>query len=396
VVEFKNIFARRNRGILLDVVVFLLNLILLRVVTSLALNLAHQAEENTIAKLAVGLYFAGLFLLQPLGPILKRWSFHQEARFAVDSNAGCLLFWFMFPYIVIMLCISGAASIVLSEVIFERGSDWANVGIAFILGGFVFSFVNAGIAYRYFLKPKKEPKWKFLMTPQAEVLGDVFMFLNVICFQILWGCITASELFWESMNTTVHGKSPGLITSTVLRLFAVGALALLVYFPPRIFYLAIDRRRKITWLTMLLANLPLILGVVFFSPAIKLPAITTENPPPVTRTIFGHTSVLFTAEDLYREYRLNSVAAAKKYQGKYVVVTGRVQSVDLKEDSLVGSVVRLDGGGKVYWVHCYFDADQKETMKQLKEKQKVTLQGIGERFWIGGPVLRHCVLVSSD
>jgi hypothetical protein len=389
--DLSQLFAKRNRGILLDVVVFVINLLLLRVVVKLSLGLAHDAETSAFAKLLVGLYFAGLFFLQPVGPILKRWSFHQRTNFNSNSSAGCLLFWFMVPYIVVMLCISGAASIVLSEVIFEPGSPWADAGIVAILCGFVLAFVNAAVVYRYFLKPKKEPRWKFLMTPQAEMLGDVVMFINVICFQILWGCLTASAIFWESMNTTVHGKAPGFFAGTFLRLLTVGALALLVYFPPRIFYLAIDGRRKITWLTILLANLPLIVGVVFFTPPARVVSITD----PAMTTISGHRAFVLSAEEFYKEYRIDAQVGAKKYAGKYVAVTGPVRAVDITQGDALVLEVRLEAGGVVQWVHCRFDEDQIQTMKQLKEHQRVTLLGIGEAHWLGGPRLQHCVLLSE-
>jgi hypothetical protein len=46
-------------------------------------------------------------------------------------------------------------------------------------------------------------------------------------------------------------------------LFFLCFIALLVYFPPRMFYLAEDVDRPRTWLTMLLANSPVILRVLF-------------------------------------------------------------------------------------------------------------------------------------
>ena len=39
-------------------------------------------------------------------------------------------------------------------------------------------------------------------------------------------------------------------------------IALLIYFPPRMFYLAEDINRGRTWLTMLLANSPVIVRVL--------------------------------------------------------------------------------------------------------------------------------------
>ncbi|MFN2491522.1 MAG: hypothetical protein ABR501_01385 [Pyrinomonadaceae bacterium] len=50
------------------------------------------------------------------------------------------------------------------------------------------------------------------------------------------------------------------------RFIVISFLALLVYFPARIFYLAEDKNRKMALLTMLLANLPLIVRALVASP----------------------------------------------------------------------------------------------------------------------------------
>ncbi|HYJ88679.1 MAG TPA: hypothetical protein VEW46_21615 [Pyrinomonadaceae bacterium] len=258
-IDLKAILEPRNRGILLDLVVFIISLVLMHVLTVQSLNIVRQAEENNSAKLVVGLFFAGVFLLQPLGPILKRWSFHERFKFETNSTAGCLLIGFMWFYLVLMILLSGTATIILSEVIFERGSPASEFGALFVVGGAVMSFVNAFLIYRYFTKPKKPPKWNFLTTPKSALLGDVLMFLNVICLQILWGGVSSSALFWSVLDSTPLGGQTGTISEILGRLIAISVLALLVYFPARIFYLAEDRNRKVTWLTMLLANLPLIL-----------------------------------------------------------------------------------------------------------------------------------------
>lgn len=261
-IDFKAILEPRNRGILLDLVVFLISLVLMQVLTVLSLDLVRQAEQDSFAKLVVGLFFAGVFFLQPLGPVLKRWTFHQHSSFETNSTAGCLLLGFMWFYLVLMILLSGTATIILLEAIFERGSPAAQFGALFVVGGAVMSIVNAVLIYRYFLKPKKPPRWKFLTTPRSALLGDVLMFLNVICLQILWNGVSASSSFWDVLVSTPLGGEAGTVTEILGRFIAIGALALLVYFPARIFYLAEDRNRKITWLTMFLANLPLIIRAV--------------------------------------------------------------------------------------------------------------------------------------
>lgn len=253
---------------MLDAVVFLVNLILMRTVTKLSLDFVAQAETDWFAKLAIGFFFAGLLFLQPLGPLLKRWSFHQRDKsfdLYKTETAGCVLPWFMFVYLVMMMLIAGAAATLIMEAVFEKGSTAASFGVFGFLAGFGLSIVNTLVIYRYFSTPKKKPRWRFLITPQAEVLGDVCMFLNVIGLQILWNCITASAFFWELLTTTPLGKA-GSFTDIVGRFIVIAVLALLVYIPPRIFYLVQDKQRKITWLTMVLANLPLIIRAVFAAP----------------------------------------------------------------------------------------------------------------------------------
>jgi hypothetical protein len=55
---------------------------------------------------------------------------------------------------------------------------------------------------------------------------------------------------------------PSGVEEFVGRLFFLSFVALLVYFPPRMFYLAEDINRGRTWLTMLLANSPVIIRVL--------------------------------------------------------------------------------------------------------------------------------------
>jgi len=229
------------------------------------MGLVDEAETDILAKAAIGVYFAGLFFLQPLGPVLKRWSFHQQHKFESESVAGCMLLGLMFFYLIMMLLISSAATIILSEVLFEPGSPGSQIGPVLILGGLAWSIVNVVLIYRYFVRPKKPPRWNFLTTPAAAILGDIFMFVNVIALQVLWNSLTAATSFWSNLTGTPLGR-PGSFTDILGRFIVIGTLALLVYFPGRIFYLVEDRRRKIIWLTMLLANLPLLLRAVFAPP----------------------------------------------------------------------------------------------------------------------------------
>ena len=94
------------------------------------------------------------------------------------------------------------------------------------------------------------------MTPQSEILGDVCLFLNMILFQVFWNMLTFAGLAHPSSALEFAG-----------RLFFLCFIALLIYFPPRMFYLAEDIHRPRTWIMMLLANSPVIIRVLIGSGA---------------------------------------------------------------------------------------------------------------------------------
>ncbi len=265
----RKIVAPGNRGIVLDLVVFVVNVLLVRALVSHARSVAHSAQDDVLAKGTIALFFAGLLLLQPIGPALKRWSFHQRSSFAADtsapeSTAGCLVFWFMPVYLVLMFALATAAAIMLGDVL-DASRGGAAFSMFVLLGGLVWSVCSVVVIYRYFMKPARRPHWTFLTTPQAAHLGDACMYVNVIALQIVWGSVTASQSFREIVTGTPLGR-PGSFTDIVGRLFAAGVLAALVYFPGRIFYLVEDKHRGLTWATMLLANLPLSLSIALAPP----------------------------------------------------------------------------------------------------------------------------------
>ena len=86
---------------------------------------------------------------------------------------------------------------------------------------------------------------------QSELLGDICIFVNMVLFQIVWNLLSFAGL----------GRPSG-VGEFIGRLGFLCFLALLIYFPPRMFYLAEDIDRGRTWLMMLLANSPVIVRVL--------------------------------------------------------------------------------------------------------------------------------------
>lgn len=255
----KNIFAQNNRGILLDVVVFVLQLILIRLSTGYFIELVRRASAaEASAQIALGLFFSATFILPAAGAVLKRWHFHQRphrrkqasAPFG-DGPAGCLFHPII--YFVVSLCLSLAAVGLLGQRIFgEDFSTRASLMLPLVFGAAALSLGQTILVYRYFARPKQAPPAdSFRRDPRSELLGDVCIYLNMILFQILWGLLTS------------HPAAPVTgFEDFAGRLFFLCFIALLLYFPPRIFYLADDIHRPAAWATILLANSPTLLRVL--------------------------------------------------------------------------------------------------------------------------------------
>jgi hypothetical protein len=77
----RTLFAEENRGLLLDISVFVANVFLMRLLTGVVIDLFRQVSaEKPLAKLALGLACLGMWILPAAGAVLKRWPFHQRLK----------------------------------------------------------------------------------------------------------------------------------------------------------------------------------------------------------------------------------------------------------------------------------------------------------------------------
>ncbi len=259
--DLAKLFAKTNRGLLLDIFVFVLNIFLMRFLTGLFLGVFEEVNaENPLAQLVVGLTLSAMWLLPAAGAVLKRWHFHQRLEFMgekVETQetklAGCLfnpIFYFC-----LNLVLTSAILATLGQFLFGRhGINSGAVFVPLVVIGLILTFIQTYLIYRYFIPPKKPPQSKFLLTPQSEALGDICLFVNMILFQVFWNMLTFAGL-----------GHPTNLLDFAGRLFFLCFIALLIYFPPRMFYLAEDINRPRTWITMLLANSPVIIRILIGS-----------------------------------------------------------------------------------------------------------------------------------
>jgi hypothetical protein len=254
------LFAEENRGLLLDIFVFFLNLFLMQWLTGYAVELFGVANAgNPLAQFLLLMACVAMWVLPAAGATLKRWHAHERLKAAkqtVDFDeqfsglAGCLfnpIFYFCLNLVLMSAIVTGLGQFLFGDRLLENGA----IFLPLIFTGLACTIVQTYLIYRYFSAPKKPPRYEFLRHPQSEVLGDVCIFVNMVLFQIVWNLLNFAGLGGPSGAAEFCG-----------RLFFLCFLALLIYFPPRMFYLAEDIERPRTWLTMLLANSPVIIRVL--------------------------------------------------------------------------------------------------------------------------------------
>src|SRR5829696_7570359 len=93
----KVLLAKHNRGLLLDIVVFVLNIFLMRRLTGYFIELFQLASnEERLAQFMLSAMCLSMWALPAAGAVLKRWHFHRRLKkegrtVEWDSNlAGCL------------------------------------------------------------------------------------------------------------------------------------------------------------------------------------------------------------------------------------------------------------------------------------------------------------------
>jgi hypothetical protein len=254
--DLRKIFAPENRGILLDLVVFFVNTGLMFVLARLLVELTREAKTDATAQAELILYCLGLAFLQPVGALLKRRRAHERQPDLARPSPGCLFHPFFFFLSKLLFLIAAGGLVV--DFVFgaERQNSSADffglppwLFTALFLGIPALAIANTAAVYFYFWKPKRPPLFKSLQTARAEWLGDLCLFLNMIGYQMFWGLLM-TDLTKD--YSSVGGR---------LSMFAFTTL--LIYFPPRLLYLAEDGRRASTWLWMLLANTPVLLRILF-------------------------------------------------------------------------------------------------------------------------------------
>lgn len=107
-----------------------------------------------------------------------------------------------------------------------------------------------------------------------------------------------------------------------------------------------------------------------------------------------------TAEELDKEFTRKGVAGKdlEKYESKNIQVSGRITMLVTEKKGTTQPWVTLYAPGIGHGVSCYFDDENVEQMKQLKEDKTATVQGFQDDFVVPevSPMLKHCVVIKGS
>jgi len=84
-------------------------------------------------------------------------------------------------------------------------------------------------------------------------------------------------------------------------------------------------------------------------------------------------SYTLSANQLYREYESNEVAADAKYKGKIVIVYGTI--VDIGKDIMDDAYIVIGGEGFLDGVQCTFTKGEQSSVARLSKGMQVRVKG---------------------
>lgn len=102
-------------------------------------------------------------------------------------------------------------------------------------------------------------------------------------------------------------------------------------------------------------------------------------------------AIKISASQLFNEYQANEVAADQRYKGKWLLVSGTVQSID--KNAFNNIVVRLRTSNEFMGAMAHLDDAHEGLAASLNKGQKIQLECKGGGIVIGSPVLKECVPV---
>jgi hypothetical protein len=245
-----------RRGLILDLTVLLTNLFLVGPLTRLVRRLGEAFTNNADAGPALGLLLAAVFVSYTVGAYLKRWPL--QARLAKrptpdeNSFAGCVYRGGGFITLILQLTLFLVMTIVIAvdyQMSEFRGSICLIIGVACL---------PTAMTIRALMRPTNLSAETWRKSWVVELLADLALFFSTLVILVIWNLV--SENVFRGNPVGSAGDLVGNIFALVL---FVMPMFVMFYIAPRVLYLVEDFMYPGTWLTIVLAMLPLAKRIVF-------------------------------------------------------------------------------------------------------------------------------------
>ena len=249
---------RNRRGLIFDLMVMLTSLFLVEPLTRLVRHLGEAFTKDANSSPALGLLLAAVFVSYTLGAYLKRWPLQARLvkRPKPDENsfAGCVSrggsFAVMILHFVLFLLMTIIITVDYRMEEF-RGSICLIMGVACL---------PTAMTIRALIPPKNLSAGTWRTSWGVELLADLALFFSTLVILVIWNLVSESVFAGRPVNTTGE-----LIGNIVGMIVVVAPMFAMFYIAPRVLYLAEDFMYPGTWLSIVLAMLPLAKRVVFGS-----------------------------------------------------------------------------------------------------------------------------------
>lgn len=262
-----NLLSHKYRGIQTDLILFVIQLLLMGMLVTKLAELIALSKEETGAKILVAGFFFCLCFFQPVGILLKRYRMtkvteaDQRDYEKMVNDFGCY-------YLISQLVLMGTGVTVIFG-IFGQMHIFDKICLVQFVIAFLLAVLNHKIVSLYATTPNHRPLKTLLESPKVALLGDLFLLLNMILWQVLWVFLMSStvktasllpdEFIWLSFFL------PQSDYTLLARLGWFFLAFVTFYLSPRFIYTIRDGRNKFAWLTILLANSPVIYRIFFGS-----------------------------------------------------------------------------------------------------------------------------------
>jgi hypothetical protein len=250
------IFSLRNRGILLDFGVFAAGGLMMGGLSFRLNALTQRAKGGDLqAQIIMVLYVSAVCILPGVGAAVKylfgKHRAPSEYREQWSGKFLPLMKFALFGQFIAFAIFLLANSFMRNEMGPNPDANHTLAGLLeflFVLS-FVFALADLVFVYLYFSVADPAVALRSGTRSIINAFGDLVILLNMLLYQAFWGVLMA-DLTRD-------------YTGVFERLFMLFFTAMVIYLPPRLFFLAEDGHRPITWAFILLANLPLILRIFF-------------------------------------------------------------------------------------------------------------------------------------